>query len=410
MNKVDNKQKGTVLVGMDGGLESTVAAYLLKKQGFNVIGLGIIFHEYDYESFKTWNPADLDKVKAICTQMEIPFYGTNVSTLFYARVIEPVISTKLAGENFEAIIAWNKVLIETLLEKSKQLNADFISTGHMAKVYKNQKNGVYNLLAPNDVTCDETYGLSRLSQPELSKLVFPLSEIKNTEVEKISKLLGVTFHKDNKTNKELRKNFFYSSDFVDVVERFSPSSLRKEGTVINYNDESTMGEHDGVHFYHLNQSDIQIKDSVQVDKKLQVIKIYPGKQLVYLDYIDRHFYTHCRLMRFSCDPSMDLSKPLKCYVQVGPNTEKISCKLEFKNNRAVVVEFEEKMNGQCPRGGYQVFYNKKGIGGKVIGSGVVRHSGFFDDENVFRTLPKSKLEEELSKDQETDKKGSEFEL
>jgi tRNA-specific 2-thiouridylase len=410
MNKVDNKQKGTVLIGMDGGLESTVAAYLLKKQGLNVIGLGIIFHEYNYESFKIWNPADLEKVKALCDQIEIPFYGTNVSTLFYARVMEPVVSTKLAGEKFEAIIAWNKVLIETLLEKSKQLNADFIATGHMAKVFKNQKSGVFSLLAPNDVTSDETYGLSRLTQGELSKLIFPLSEIKNTEAEKIAKLLGVKFLKDNKKNKELRKNFFYSSDFVDVVEKYSPESLRKEGTVINYNDESTMGEHDGVHLYHLNQSEIQIKSSSQVDKNLHVVKIYPGKQLIYLDYIDKHYFTHCRLMRFSSDPSMDLSKPLKCYVQIGPNLDKLPCLLFFKNNRTVVVEFDEKINGQCPRGGYQVFYNKRGIGGKVIGSGVVRNSGFFDDDGEFKTFPKSRLEEELTGEDDDNKKVADFEL
>lgn len=410
MNKVDNKQKGTVLIGMDGGLESTVAAYLLKKQGLNVIGLGIIFHEYDYESFKIWNPGDLEKVKAMCDQLEIPFYGTNVSTLFYARVMEPVVSTKLAGESFEAIIAWNKVLIETLLEKSKQLNADFIATGHMAKVFKNQKSGIFSLLAPNDLESDETYGLSRLSQPELSKLIFPLSEIKNSEAVKIAKLLGVNFLKDNKKNKELRKNFFYSSDFVEIVEKFSPSTLRKEGTVINYNDESTMGEHNGVHLYHLNQSEVQIKGSTQVDKNLHVIKIYPGKQLVYLDYIEKHYYTHCRLMRFSHDPTMDLSKPIKCYVQVGPNQDKLPCLLFFKNNRTVVVEFETEIKGQCPRGGYQVFYNKKGIGGKVIGSGVVRHSGFFDDNGEFRTLPKSKIEEEIIGDDDNKKKAPDFEL
>ncbi|WP_127717665.1 aminomethyltransferase beta-barrel domain-containing protein [Halobacteriovorax sp. HLS] len=408
MNKVDRNTREIVVVGMDGGLESTVAAYLLKKQGLNVIGLGVIFHEYDYPCFKTWNPADLDKVKLICDQLEIPFYGTNVSSLFYARVIEPVVSTKLAGESFEAIIAWNKVLLETLISKAKQLKATMVSTGHMAKVFKNQKSGVYSLLVPNDVANDETYGLSRLSQAELSMLVFPLAEIKSTEVEKIAGLLGIKFLKDNKASKEIRKSFFYDPEFVDIVERFSPPSLRKEGILINYNDETTVGEHDGVHLYHLNQSELHVRGTSQLDKNLHVIKIYPGKQLVYVDYIDRHYYTHCRLMRFSHDPSMDLSRPMKCYVQTEPNGEKLPCTLYFKNNRTVVVEFEKERTGQCPRGGYQVFYNKRGIGGKVIGSGVVRHAGFFDD-GEFRTLPKSKIEEELTGEKE-ERKVVEFEL
>ena len=410
MNKHNPKDQKTVLVGMDGGLESTVAAYLLKKQGLNVIGLGIIFHEYQYKSFRSWNPASLEDIKVMCDQMEIPFYGTNVASLFYSRVMEPVVSTKLAGEQFEAIIAWNKVLIETLLNKAEQLNADFIATGHMAKVFKNQKNGVFSLLVPNDIECDETYGLSRLSQKELGKLVFPLAEIKNSEVKKIANLLGLKFLKDNERTKKARKKFIYSHDFVDVVEKYSPASLRREGTVINYNDESTMGEHDGVHLYHLNQSDIQIKGHNQPDKSMHVIKIYPGKQLLYLDYIDKYYFTHCRLMRFSHDPSMDLSKPQKCYVQIKANGEKLGCTLYFKNNRSVVVEFDEEQKGLCPRGGYQVFYNKKALGGKVIGSGVVRHSGYFDEDNEFRTLKKSKIEQELTNDEDAKRKINSFEL
>jgi tRNA-specific 2-thiouridylase len=409
MSNSDKKSQKTVLVGMDGGLESTVAAYLLKKQGLNVIGLGIIFHEYQYESFKSWNPGDLETIKSMCDQLEIPFYGTNVNTLFYSRVMEPVVSTKLAGEQFEAIIAWNKVLIETLCSKAKQLGADYIATGHMAKVFKNQKSGVFSLLVPNDIERDETYGLSRLSQSELSMLVLPLAEIKSSEVKKIATLLGLKFCKDNDKTKLARKDFVYSPDFVDVVEKYSPPSLRKEGSVINFNDETTIGEHDGVHLYHLNQGEVQIKGSNQPDKTLHVIKIYPGKQLLYLDHIDRHYFTHCRLMRFSHDPSMDLSKPQKCYVQIMANGDKLPCTLFFKNNRSVVVEFDDKQDGLCPRGGYQVFYNKKGLGGKVIGSGVVRHSGFFLD-NEFRSLPKSKIEEELIGEDEEVSKVSEFEL
>lgn len=397
MNKVESHKSKTVLVGMDGGIESTVAAYLLKKQGMNVVGLGIVFHEYEYESFKVWNPGNLDNVKAMCDQLEIPFYGTNVSSLFYSRLIEPVVSTRLAGEKFEPIIAWNKILVETLLEKAKMLKADYIATGHKAKVFKNQKSGVYSLLVPNDIEFDETYGLSRLSQPELSKLLCPLAEIKYVEVNKISGLLGLKFIKNDKENKELRKSFFSSNDFISAVEKFTAQSLRKEGSIISFREDTTLCEHHGVHLYELNQSNIPCKGNYIVDKNLHVIKIYPGKQLVYVDFIDKHYYTHCRLMRFSHDEGMDLSKPLKCYVQSAPGGKKSACLLYFKNNRSVVVEFSEKQIGQCPRGGYQVFYNKQGLGGKVLGSGVVRTSGYFED-GEFRTYPMNRDEEEATSD------------
>ncbi len=404
MNKHSSSNQKTVLVGMDGGIESTVAAYLLKKQGLNVIGLGVVFHEYPYKSLSVWNPKSLEDIKKICNQLEITFYGTNITSLFYSRVIEPVVSTRLAAEQFEPVIAWNKILVETLLEKAKLVGADNIATGHKAKVFKNQKNGIYSLLVPTDVTLDETYGLSRLSQEELGKLIFPLAEIKHSEVVKISSLLGITFVKDDLENKKRRKGFLFNKYFNEVVEKFTAPSLRKEGRIINFRDGTTLVEHTGVHRYHLNQEGLVGKKDVAIDKSLIVVKINPRQQDVYVDYPGKYFYTHCRLMRFSNDPSMDLSKPINCFVQTESAGAKVPCKLYFKNNRAVVVEFETPQEGVCPRGGYQVFYNKRGVGALVIGSGVVRSSGFFQD-GEYRVYPKSREEEEaFDEDQPVKKK------
>ncbi len=391
-NKSSSGQK-TVLVGMDGGIESTVAAYLLKKQGLNVVGLGIVFHEYPYKSLTVWTPKSLEGIKKICNQLEIPFYGTNINSLFYSRVIEPVVSTRLAAEQFEPVIAWNKILIETLLEKAKLVGADHIATGHKAKAFKNQASGVYSLLVPTDISLDETYGLSRLTQEELSKIIFPLAEIKHNEVLKISNLLGITYVKDDLQNKKRRKGFLFNKYFNEVVEKFTAPSLRKEGRIISFRDGTTIVEHDGVHHYHLNQEEIFGKKASPIDKALKVIRINPKQQDVFVDYPDKYHYTHCRLMRFSHDPSMDLSKPISCYVQMESAGPKVPCKLFFKNNRAVVVEFEVPQEGVCPRGGYQVFYNKRAIGATVIGSGVVRSSGFFED-GEYRVYPKTREEEE----------------
>lgn len=401
MSTQSNSSKMTVLIGMDGGIESTVAAYLLKKQGLNVIGLGIVFHELPYKSLTVWSPQSLESIKKICNQLEITFYGTSIYSLFYSRVLEPVVSTRLAAEQFEPVIAWNKILIETLVEKAKLVGADAIATGHKAKVFKNQNTGVFSLLAPADLANDETYGLSRLSQDELSKLVFPLSEIKQTEILKISNLLGIKFVKDDAENKKRRKTFLYNKYFDEVVEKFTAKSLRKEGRIINFRDGNTLVEHDGVHLYHLNQDNIVGKKDTPIDKTLKVVRINPRRQDVYVDYPEKYFYTHCRLMRFSHDPSMDLSKPLGCYVQMESSGAKVPCKLYFKNNRAVVVEFEEEVTGVCPRGGYLVFYNKRGIGALVIGSGIVRSSGYFED-GEYRKYPKTREEEE-SFDEEAQK-------
>ena len=193
MNEVTNNK--TVLIAMTGGVESTVAAYLLKKQGFKCIGIGLQLFLDGEETgpFSDVAVLDLNKIKAICNYLDIPFYAVNAVDIFAYQVLDPLVGRILSGHTFEPLVFLNRVLLDVLLEKAKKFQTTKIATAHYAKVLKNQKTGSYELMVANDLENDQSYSLSGLSQKHLESLILPLSEIRKKEVEKISELIKIEF-------------------------------------------------------------------------------------------------------------------------------------------------------------------------------------------------------------------------
>ena len=385
---IEKPSKQTVLIAMTGGIESTVAAYLLKKQGYKCIGIGLQLFApgEDPGPFADVMVSDLNKVKSICTYLDIPFYAVDASEIFADTVLDPVIGRILSGNTFEPMVFLNLVLMEILLQKAAKFNTNLIATGHYAKVLKNQKTGTFELMVANDLEHDQSYTLSRLGQKHLEHLMLPLSEIRKKEVEKIGELIKVEYLSRPKTNVH---HIMRDPRMIALVEARSSKDLRRSGTIYDYKEESSICEHIGIHRFYIGQKNIPSKQEFPIDPRKEVVSIIPFKGNIFIDYPDRLKYSHALVCRFIYAAHLDMTLPLSVYVKMSSDGPKIPCKLYFKNNDTCLVDFEEERPGILIAGQFFVFYSRALEKGKVIGSAIVEVGGIFAD-GEFNTLPFNK--------------------
>ncbi|MBY0413067.1 MAG: hypothetical protein K2Q18_02825, partial [Bdellovibrionales bacterium] len=384
IDKVTNK---TVLIAMTGGIESTVAAYLLKKQGYKCIGIGLQLFEDGVETgpFADIAVLDLNRIKSICNHLDIPFYGVNASDIFADKVLDPLVGRILSGQTFEPLVFLNTVLLDVLIDKAKKFQTTLVATAHYAKVLKNQKNGTFEVLVANDLEHDQSYSLARLEQKHLEHLILPLSEIRKKEVEKISKLINIEFIPRVKSN---YNQIMHDPRMIKLVEDRSPKDLRRTGSIYDYRTDTSLCEHLGIHRHYVGQSNLVFdkKQEQLIDPLKQIISIIPFKGNIFIDYPNKLKYQQIAVTSFCPVAHLDMSLPVACYVKLSPKGEKLPCKLYFKNSHLVVIEFDEPKQGLLVPGQFLVFYNRQADRGKVIGSGLVEVAGMFDGRD-YNTLP-----------------------
>lgn len=390
--KVENY---VVVVGIDGSMHSFVAAYLMKKQGFNCIAVTVVVHDRD-EDLKDligpWLPGDLEQIKNVCDSLEIPFYATNASERYFEEVVEKIVSARLMGVLYCPLADRNKVIIETLIEKGKKFKANKIVTGHFAKIVHNKKTDHSGLFVANDEKNDETYSLANISVEDLNQLHFPLADLRLQEVEKIFNLLDTGELVDNYLEKRDGREAFYRSDLTAIIEKYAAKSLVKDGLIYGQIEETTHGEHDGISSYYLGQGQLQFKAGV-LDKEYVICKITPSKGSILIEKERKLYYEYVLLERFQSGGDLDCSLPIKCFLRFRPRGELVACTAYFKNNNGVEIHFNERQIGCCPDGLGVVLYSKKGSGARVLGMGKIFKSGFYINSK-FRTVPPNKVEAE----------------
>ncbi len=245
-------EKEKIVVGISGGIDSSVALILLKKQGFSPIGVSLKFSVWrDKKNLLKENVCCLEKsfeiAKKICQKFEIPYFIFSAEKEFEKKVINYFISEIKKGKTPNPCIICNeKVKFQKLLEIAKKLKAPYIATGHYARVKFNKKEKIYQLLRGKDKKKDQSYYLCFLNQKILKHTIFPLGNLKKEEVKKLAEEFGI-------------KDFFKkeSQDLCFVARKSLPYFIekfigKKPGKIINEKGE-VLGEHKGLHFYTLGQ-------------------------------------------------------------------------------------------------------------------------------------------------------------
>lgn len=238
-------KKQRVIVGLSGGIDSSVTALLLKQQGYEVEGLFMKNWEEDDTEDYCSASVDLADAQAVCDHLDIPLHTINFAAEYWDRVFTNFLHEYQAGRTPNPDILCNKeIKFKTFLDYALQRGADFIATGHYAgKCYKDNN---YQLLKSVDQNKDQTYFLYALAQEALAKTLFPLTSLTKPEVRQIGQLAGLL----NAKKKDSTGICFIGER---KFKRFLQSYLPAQPGSIETLDGEKVGRHDGLMFYTIGQ-------------------------------------------------------------------------------------------------------------------------------------------------------------
>ncbi|MGX7074989.1 MULTISPECIES: tRNA 2-thiouridine(34) synthase MnmA [Globicatella] len=241
----DNKNT-RVVIGMSGGVDSSVAALLLKQQGYDVVGLFMKnWDDTDDEGYCTATE-DYEDVAKVAEQIGIPYYSVNFEKEYWDRVFEYFLQEYRNGRTPNPDVMCNKeIKFKAFLDYAMGLGADYIAMGHYAQV-ETDENGVVHLLRGKDANKDQTYFLSQLSQAQLKKAMFPLGHLEKPQVRKIAEEAGLATAKKKDSTGVC---FIGERDFNEFLANYLPNKPGKMMTL----DGREMGEHMGLMYYTIGQ-------------------------------------------------------------------------------------------------------------------------------------------------------------
>jgi len=352
-----------IIVGMSGGVDSSVAALLLIQAGYRVEGLFMKNWEEDDEPGYCAAAADLADAQTVCEVLEIPLHKVNFSADYWQRVFRHFLDEYQAGRTPNPDILCNKeIKFRAFLDYARELGADAIATGHYARIGRDGDQ--YTLLAGQDANKDQTYFLYTLGQEQLSKSLFPVGELEKPRVRELAREHGLpVFAKKDSTG----ICFIGERRFKDFLMNYLPA---RPGQIVDPQG-VVLGEHQGLMYYTLGQRQglgiggVQAADDAPwyvVDKDMDHNRLivaqghdHPLMQHQGLEAQDLHWVCgHPPEQAFTCQARIRHRQPLQ------------SCRVEPLSHGRVKVLFDVPQRAIAP-GQSVVFYQEaRCLGGGII--------------------------------------------
>lgn len=350
-----------VVVGISGGVDSSVAAYILKQQGYDVVGLFMI--NWDADDGQCTAMEDYEDVKRVCDKIGIPYFSVNYAKEYYERVFTYFLDEYKKGRTPNPDVLCNReIKFGPFLEKAKALGADMIATGHYAKTF--QKDGKTYLAKASDLTKDQSYFLNQLSQKQLSSVIFPLADITKKQVREIAKKLELsTAEKKDSTG----ICFIGERNFKKFLKQYLPAQSGEIRTL----DEKVVGHHDGLMYYTIGQRrGLNLGGAHDGNgERWFVLKKDLEKNVLYVSQgeCQELFSNGLYATDFNWIPEEPKEKEFECFAKFRYRQPDQAVKVTVLEDRKIKVDFKEKQRA-ITEGQFVVLYDKDGVcyGGGII--------------------------------------------
>lgn len=351
-------EKATVVVGMSGGVDSSVSALLLKEQGHRVIGLfmknweeetnGVCHAEQDY--------AD---VAAVCEQLQIPYYAINFAAEYKSRVFESFLEDLKKGFTPNPDVLCNReIKFDLFLSKALELGADYLATGHYCQKF--EKDGIYELGRGQDLYKDQSYFLYTLTQERLAKTLFPIGHLEKSEVRRLAE----SYQLPTAAKKEsMGICFIGKRDFKPFISQYLPYT---EG-VFETPEGKVVGKHDGAAYYTLGQRrGLGIGGPgepwfvVEKDMARNAVIVVQGEDHPAL------YRKSLQATEMTWVQGSPPSLPYSCTAKIRYRQPDVRCTLTEIQGDALYVVFDEPQKAITPRQSIVFYEGNLCLGGAII--------------------------------------------
>ena len=351
-----------VVVGISGGVDSSVAAIMLKNQGYDVVGLFMRNWDTSVNGDFLGNPdinnnicpqeQDYNDALAVCEKIGIPLHRIDFVKEYWDYVFTYFLDELKQGRTPNPDIMCNKYIkFDMFAKKAKELGCDYIATGHYAKM----ENG--RLKRAKDTNKDQTYFLSQVSKEQLSNVLFPLGDIDKPEVRKIAKEYElITAEKKDSTG----ICFIGERNFTKFLENYLPNT---PGDVIDIDTGNKIGNHIGLMYYTIGQRrGLNIGGSKE---RMFVVGKDLNKNVLYISYgnTDYLISDSCiiDMVNFNCD-----ERPTKCSAKFRYRQPDSDVELEYLNDGNILVKYPQGVKSVTPGQACVLYDGEYCIGGGII--------------------------------------------
>lgn len=353
-----------VVVGMSGGVDSSVAAYLLKEQGYDVIGVTMQIWQDEEQAAQEENGgccgfSAVDDARRVAAALEIPYYVMNFKKEFKENVIDYFVEEYQNGRTPNPCIACNRyVKWESLLQRSLSIGAEYIATGHYARVVQ-LENGRYTLRRSATLAKDQTYALYNLTQEQLKRTLMPVGKYTKDEVRAIAEKINLRI-----ANKPDSQDicFVPDGDYAAYIEEEAGVKVPEGNFVLT--DGTVLGRHKGITHYTVGQ---RKGLGLALGYPAFVLEIRPETNEVVIGTKEESMTTQLRARNLNFMAVEDLTEPLHVFTKIRYNHKGAWCTIEKTGEDEVRCTFDEPQRAVTP-GQAVVFYD----GEYVLGGGTIQ--------------------------------------